>query len=275
MKKMILVLTVIAGLIFIFNGCEKKVYVVEPDETPPCTPRGVYSITGDGAVYIYWEENDEPDFYRYNIYWAPETNGIIPEPDSAFSLMAWTNSPPYIDTDVENGKTYYYVITAVDNSGNESGPSEIIYDTPRPEGYNDTLYDLAVDPNRAGLYFHQTLGPVVIAWNHILCDVYLDKVGDVFYLNTTVKDSIPNDIQDFGYTDNLDDINVAPTEGWSDLGYVEVIKGHTYIIWTWDNHFAKLRVTEIYTDYITYEWAYQVAEGNVELKPVPKKIANK
>jgi hypothetical protein len=59
------------------------------------------------------------------------------------------------------------------------------------------------------------------------------------------------------------------------LGYVEVIEGHTYIIWTWDNHFAKLRVVDKHTDYIVFEWAYQIAEGNVELKVVPKKIANK
>ncbi|MDH4222311.1 MAG: hypothetical protein OEV55_02100 [candidate division Zixibacteria bacterium] len=277
MKRLILILAIIAGLTFIFIGCEKKVYVVEKDKTPPCSPKGVYSVTGDGAVYLYWEGSDEPDLSKYGIYWAPETDGIIPEPDGDFTFMTWVNSTSYIDTDVTNGNTYYYVITAVDYSGNESEPSEILYDTPRPEGYNDTLFNLSVNPNHAGLYLHEELGPVVIAWNHSLCDIFLDKVSGIFYLNTTVKDNIPNDIQDFGYTDNLDEINVAPTTdiGWSELGYVEVILNHTYVIWTWDNHYAKLRVTAIENDYIKFEWAYQIDAGNPELKPVPKKVVNR
>lgn len=275
MKKIILVSLILAGFVFIFSGCEKKVYVVEPDTTPLCSPKGVYSVTGDSTIYIYWEENDEPDIYIYRIYWAPETDGIIPEPDSDFQYMASTNKPNYIDTDVENGTTYYYVITAVDNSRNESEPSKVLYDTPRPEGQNLILYDRAIDPEYAGIYFYNPQGARVVSWDSPLCDIYLDKSSGIFYLNTTLKDSTWNDIQDFGYTDNLTDIDVAPFEGWSELGYVEVILGHTYIIWTWDYHFAKLRVTNIYSNSIRLEWAYQTAVGNPELKPVPKRITNK
>ena len=280
MRKTLLVIGLIAGLFYIFSGCEKKVYVVEPDTTPPCTPKGVYSVTGNEAIYIYWEENDEPDINIYRIYWAPETDGIIPEPDGDFELMAYTKSTQYTDTVVENGTTYYYVITAVDYSRNESEPSKILYDTPRPEGHNVVLYDRAVDPYHAGIYFNNQEGAKVIPWNSILCDIYLDTYDKVFYLNTTVKDSIPNDIQDMGFTFGWSEINVAPDTniGWSELGYVPVGWGHTYVIWTWDNRYAKLRVTDIdtiYYNYIRFEWAYQTSEGNPELKVVPKRIANK
>lgn len=276
MKRVILMLTVITGLIFIFNGCEKKVYVVEPDTTPPSSPKGVYSVTGDSAVYIYWEPNDEKDFYTYRIYWAPELDGDIPEPDDYFEFMASTKNSYYTDRDVKNGHTYYYIITAVDYSGNESNPSLMLYDTPRPEGHL-RLHNNAVLPNQSGLYFDNKNGPIIVSWNNPLCDLYLDEVSEVFYLNTTVKNDIPNDIQDFGYIQDFDLINVAPTQGWSELGYVEVIKGHTYIIWTWDNHFAKLRATYVdtlYYEYVDFEWAYQTDIGNPELKPVPKRIAN-
>jgi hypothetical protein len=271
MRKVILISVVLTALFFIFSGCEKKVYVVEPDTTPPSSPKGVYCVTGDKAVYIYWERNDESDFYRYKIYWAPETDGIIPEPDDDFELITSIPNPPqYTDTDVENGTTYYYVITAVDYSGNESEPSKILYDTPRPEGHNYKLYDMVVKPDSAGYFF---AGYEVVRWDDLYCDIYLYKIDTIFYLNATEG----TDIQDFGYTDDLDDINVAPDTGWSALGYVEVIPGHTYIIWTWDNHFAKLRVTykNVYSSYIRFEWAYQTSEGNPELKVVPKRIANK
>jgi len=264
MKKVFLILAILAGLVLIFVSCEKKVYVVEPDTTPPSSPKGVYSITRDTKVYLFWEANDERDFSKYRIYWSLN-------PNSAFTYLATITLPEYVDQNLANGTTYYYIITAVDFSGNESGNSAMIYDTPRPEGFSYSLFDKAINPRIAGIYFKVPQGIQIVPWDSSACDIYLDKVSGTFYLNTTNKNSVWNDIQDMGYTDNLDEINVAPGSGWSDLGYVEVIPGHTYVIWTWDYHYAKLRVTNKYADYITFEWAYQTAPDNPELKPVPKK----
>lgn len=83
------------------------------------------------------------------------------------------------------------------------------------------------------------------------------------------------DIQDFGYTDSLDEVSWSPAEGWSNVGWVEVIRGHTYIIWTWNDHYAKLRVEGIVGDTkIYFDWAYQVAPGNQELTPRPSREEN-
>lgn len=264
MKKAILILAILLGLILIFVSCEKKVYMVEPDNTPPSSPKGVYSVTGDGTIYIYWDANDERDFSYYSIYRGLTLNGD-------FHRIARTDYSDYTDTMVSNGTTYYYFITAVDYSGNESGYYEKIYDTPRPEGFSYSLFDKAVSPRVAGIYFKVPQGLFIVPWDSSACDIYLDKVAGTFYLNTTNKSGVWNDIQDMGFTDTLDEITYAPNSGWSDLGYVEVITGHTYVIWTWDLHYAKLRVTNKYADYITFEWAYQTAVDNQELKPVPKK----
>lgn len=264
MKKALLILAILAGLILIFISCEKKVYVYEPDTTPPSSPKGAYSVTGDRTIYIYWEDNDERDFSKYRIYWSLDQH-------SAFTYLATTTIPEYVDQGLTNGTTYYYVITAVDFSGNESGNSTLIYDTPRPEGFSYSLFDKAVSPRVSGIYFKIPQGLFIVPWDSSACDIYLDKVAGTFYLNTTNKSGVWNDIQDMGFTDTLDEITYAPNSGWSDLGYVEVIPGHTYVIWTWDLHYAKLRVTNKYADYIAFEWAYQVAPENQELKLVPKK----
>ena len=42
--------------------------------------------------------------------------------------------------------------------------------------------------------------------------------------------------------------------------------GHTYIIWTWDNHYAKIRVNAISSERIVFDWAYQLLEGEQQLK---------
>lgn len=68
-----------------------------------------------------------------------------------------------------------------------------------------------------------------------------------------------------GYTVNLDEISVAPEAGWSPTKDAHLIAGHTYVIWTFDNHFAKVRIREISQDAVTLDWAYQTATGNPEL----------
>jgi hypothetical protein len=83
-----------------------------------------------------------------------------------------------------------------------------------------------------------------------------------YYLNVWQD----TDIQDMGYTNTLHDIGLAPTAGFSPSKTVEAIPGHTYVIWTWDNHYAKVRVKEVTPMRVTFDWAYQVAPASPELK---------
>jgi len=53
--------------------------------------------------------------------------------------------------------------------------------------------------------------------------------------------------------------------GWSTTRDALAIKGHPYVVWTHDNHFAKVRITDISGTSIVFDWAYQVAPGNPEL----------
>ena len=51
MKKILLIIALMIGGVFIFNGCEDDVYIVKPDHTPPSSPKGLYSITGNEVVF--------------------------------------------------------------------------------------------------------------------------------------------------------------------------------------------------------------------------------
>jgi hypothetical protein len=114
----------------------------------------------------------------------------------------------------------------------------------------------------------------VVGYDDRRADIYLDYDDHYGVYFLCVADDA-TDIQDFGYTDYLDDVNVAPEHGWSKVGWVEVIPGHSYIVWTRDNHFAKLRVTEFTRSYgIVFDWAYQVNGGNPELAPRPPHAEN-
>lgn len=266
MKKILLMIILLLGSVVIFGGCENKDYIVQPDHTPPSRPKGFYSITGDKTVYLRWEENDEEDFAEYRVYRA--------EGDARYyERIAKVKIARFDDHNVKNGTTYYYAVSAVDYHGNESDLSKEIYDTPRPEDFGMVIRDYHRFPETSGFDFSKG---TVVSWDDVDADIYLDYDDNlnVYFLCAADKYT---DIQDFGYTDNLDDVDVAPDTniGWSELGWVEVILGHSYIIWTRDNHFAKLRVSEFIKSYgISFDWAYQVDEGNPELAPRPPHAEN-
>ncbi len=253
----------LAGLLvgLVLTGCEvtRTVYVPAEDTTAPAVPRGVSSITGDGEVTIVWFESSEPDLAGYGVYRSRTTDG----PYTRIAEVVGAGS--YVDRSVVNGITYYYAVDAFDDAGNESDLSpEEVYDTPRPAGYDVVLYASETEPGLAGFSFSRgrrvaagsSDADIRISYDASTATLFVDAA------NTSVE------IQDFGYTRSLDDVDWAPGNGWSNVGWCEVIVGHSYVIWTADNHYAKLRVTSRNGMSILADWAYQTAVANPELKPV-------
>jgi len=253
-----LIIATITILALMTAGCENETtkYIEVPVEVdnPPAVPQGVYSITGNEAVYIYWLPVQDEDLNHYEVYWSPD--------DGDYFFVASTTDEYYIDTDVDNGDTYYYAVLAVDDAGQESALSyETVFDTPRPEGFV-TLTDFGLAASTSGFDFSSAQR---VPYNFGTVDVYLeyDAFLGTFFLNVG---DINTDIQDMGYTYDFADIGWSPLDGWSAVGWSEVILFHTYIIWTNDNHFAKLRVTSIDgSSSVHFEWAYQTAVANQEL----------
>ncbi|MEW6412970.1 MAG: hypothetical protein AB1483_10950 [Candidatus Zixiibacteriota bacterium] len=271
MKTKIFALVLAATALF-FVGCtDDEPDVIVADFTP-AAPQGVYSVTGDGEVYVFWNGPYESDITEYIIWrsFEPTTNyaeigrvDAVANPDLDLYIYE------YIDDAVVNGVTYYYAVSSVDQAGNVSELSaENVFDTPRPEGQAE-VFDSTVIPEASGYSF---AAQTTVSWDNTAADIVIDRIyldvdetQSVFYINAA---NINTDLQDMGYTSSFDDIGWAPTEGWSEIGWVEVVLYHTYVIWTADNNFAKMRVTAIHTNSITFEWAYQTDEGNPELKPV-------
>ena len=99
--------------------------VVSPrDVYPPAVPQGLVAAVvrsepnGAPEVDLSWSINAETDLAGYRVYRSEQqgTPGQVVTPD----LLP---SPAYRDTSVEPGHFYWYSVTAVDRSGNESAPS--------------------------------------------------------------------------------------------------------------------------------------------------------
>ena len=96
-----------------------EVSATPKDVTPPDPPTGVTVVPGIGRVFLTWKENKERDLDGYYVYRATRHGGQYERLTD--KLIRRTT---YSDESVKQGMTYYYVITAVDKSGNESGRSK-------------------------------------------------------------------------------------------------------------------------------------------------------
>lgn len=272
MKRVILLVAALAAMIAL-AGCEgDKVYHSDVDLQPPATPRGVYSITGDGQVTIVWLGSDEQDLNGYVIYRSRNPEG----PYTKIGEITVNDLPlklQFVDRNVTNGQTYYYAVSSFDYAGNLSELSyEDVFDTPRPAGYGVRLYAYDARLNQSAFDFSRYS---VTSGNDASADIMVTRDGDALYLEAVDHPDVLTDIQDFGYTADLDVLDWAPPDGWSPNGWAELILGHTYAIWTRDNHYAKIRVTRIASDFIEMDWAYQIDPGNPELKPaIPRDSTN-
>jgi hypothetical protein len=230
-------------------GCDND-NIVAFDEAPPA-PQGVFTVRGDDTVFVYWLPVEAADFDHYAIYSAfDSTNGTV------FTLIGTSATEEFIDVDVVNGTRYFYAVTAVDFAGNESLESaEWGGATPRFQS-REVLLISNVSPSNSGFNFASG-SPV--AFNSPAADIWIDRdsLGILFINVDSIPDTLMGDIQDMGFTDNFDEIGRAPLEGWSALGFAELILGHTYIIWTQDDRYAKVRINEIGSNFVIIDYAYQ------------------
>lgn len=86
-----------------------------PDTTPPAAPSTLTAVGGTGVITLDWFNNVESDLAGYNVFRSTVSGGSYTQLNS--SLL--TNSA-YTDSSVIANIPYFYVVSAVDTSGNES-----------------------------------------------------------------------------------------------------------------------------------------------------------
>jgi hypothetical protein len=281
-----------AMILMMIAACEETVTqkeIVEKSELNP--PLGLRSITGDTQVTLRWySSNYEDDFGGYLIYQATGNyERIAPETmPSAFTVadtvkVDLDGSPPTVHTilGLENGTTYSFALTAIDEDiTRESYPSNIVTDTPRPFG-TATIYQQEAEPDQqAGFDFSEGLE---VPYLDSDCDIFLDvyTIADNLHYSLTSPDQASSalrttEIQDMGYTDSFDQIDISPEEGWDPDYSVDVLnmENHIFALKTDDNNYVKLRVlsTSLPSDdpaWVRFEYGYQTISGDPNFKTLP------
>jgi hypothetical protein len=233
----------------ILAGC--TIQEVAPDFTPPAMPRGVITSAGNNVIDVYWEPVPDYDLAQYRVYVSDRYNG-------RYDLIGTTSGTYFPDYGAANGLTYFYAVSAVDYSGNESALSmDEAVAVARPEAYGVQVYNARVNPSLGGFAFATAQ---VLPWDMVATDIYFDYDQGVPYMVAY------GDIVDMGPTRDLRDVSFAPEGGWAPAREVILRRGYTYVVWTEDNNYAKVRVTEISANRVVFDCAYQLQQGNPLLK---------
>jgi hypothetical protein len=252
------------GLAICLGGCSEK---STAPHSAPAAPRGLFRVSGDRQVTLYWLANTERDLAGYRIYVSPCATGPGCPYTSvgAITPTADVTYEQYAITGLTNGERSFFAVAAVNRAGQESALSkEDVSGTPRPAGTGLAIRNFLTDTTGIGYDFSMfvrtngTDPPTDIFYG------YSVDANDYLHQQIFVPD-YNTDIQDAGYATSLDAVAVAPDSGWSPSGTVEAIRGHVYVVWTRENTFAKFMVTAAGPGQVVLDWAYQPDIGNPEL----------
>jgi hypothetical protein len=264
MRKLAIVCLCIAMACIV--GCETCDRCVDCcyDDQPPAVPTGVHSITGDGYVVVVWNPVYEDDLAGYGVYRSRSEPG----PYHRIGDVGRYEETVFWDEHLMNGVTYYYAVDAYDYSGNESDLSyETVDDTPRPEGWDLTWYTREARPGESAIAILPEAydAIVILPYDDFEAQYYLTRGGSGVMRIVPLRANL---IQDYGYTYSEDDVDEAPTDGWSvSPDGVEVIPGHTYILRTVRGFYGKVRVETLSANWIVVYWAFQGQRWSTELAP--------
>lgn len=101
---------------------------VSPRDTfAPSAPASITIAAAPGRLSIFFPANPEADIAGYNIYRSTDPN--LPKDKWNKLNPGLLSRTTFQDERVESGKLYYYYLTAVDQTGNVSPPSEVVSET--------------------------------------------------------------------------------------------------------------------------------------------------
>ena len=135
--------------------------VFPKDSNAPAKPLGLEATGGDAFVSLVWDDNNEPDLAGYNVYRSMVSGG-------AYVQIAGGIEPnSYTDNGLGKGKTYYYVIKAVDTSLNLSIASDEASAIPSDDEDPDAPRNLMASGGEGSvtLYWTASVAPDVNGYN--------------------------------------------------------------------------------------------------------------
>jgi hypothetical protein len=252
-----------------------EVYVPLPD--PPPDPGTVEVVALDDANYIRWSNNarNASDFSFYRVYLAENGGDNF--------MLGETDSEGFLDLLAQNGDSYSYFVTSVDDQGHESFGSQMASGTPRPDYRGEWIYAYEDIPTQAGFRFSQDemTYPILDGDSpnrHFRVEVDSEgwwlvpgpgtELFDGWFETSALKCGVNSDSDCVA-------LDQAPLTGYTNLD-MPLYPQNTYVLRVVGDdgltHYGVIRVTLLGFDQdgaaiMIFDWAFQLQAGNPNLAP--------
>lgn len=257
---------------------EYAVEVHVPQPAPPPVPGDLDAVPLDDAIYLTWNDDarQADDFAFYRIYLEDAEGSVV--------LLGETDSEGFLDLLVQNGNTYGYFVTSVDDRGHESQGSHLAEGTPRPDYHGELVFAFEDVPESAGFAFQEdeSIDPIVSGTSeerHLRIEV--DEEGWWLVPGPGVEVH-----RDAYFTTQLRcgpaadagclDLRVAPEDDYSGAD-IALFPEYSYVLRVpaagggW--RYGVIRVSHVGWAQdgaiVIFDWAYQLQVGNPALAPRP------
>ena len=104
-------------------------------------PTGVVILSGDRSVILHWDPNGDANLSGYRVYRSLSSGGPF------VVVTNLTQSLGFCDLNVSDGLTYFYQVTAVNTTNQESLPSATVSTVPNPFPNDDAFLDYLQEAN--------------------------------------------------------------------------------------------------------------------------------
>jgi fibronectin type 3 domain-containing protein len=94
------------------------------DTFPPSPPEKISIVAALGRISLFFPANPEPDIAGYDVYRS--TDAAMPKDRWTKLNSSLLTKTTFQDERVDSGRRYYYYLTATDQAGNTSQPSEVV-----------------------------------------------------------------------------------------------------------------------------------------------------
>ncbi|MEX0856027.1 MAG: hypothetical protein WD056_00510 [Gemmatimonadota bacterium] len=250
--------------------------IVVPTPDPPPSPGGVDAVALDGGVFLTWNSASRAadDFAFYRIYFLDGDTGV---------LIGESDSEGFLDLLVQNGSTYAYFVTAVDDRGHESAGSTAAAATPRPDYHGEILVAFEDLPEESGFRFQENPSedPIVSGTDgsrHFRLEADLTgwwlvpgpgvSVHSQPQFTTALRCGVAADPE-------CTDVRVAPAGGYTSDA-IELVPEQAYVLRVPSSgggqwQYGLIRVTHVGIvpagAIALFDWAFQLQPDNVTLAP--------
>jgi hypothetical protein len=115
------------------------------DTTPPAAPTSVAATSAIKSVFLSWTNPTDADLAYINIY---RNTSNTPPTIGTTTPYAKIMSNSYVDSNTSQGTTYYYWLTSVDDSGNETATTSTVVSIQPGLVANTDITTFAVDATK-------------------------------------------------------------------------------------------------------------------------------